>query len=93
MVRSRIYSIFPLFVCLLFADMCHLSAVDGATADELLRNAEARALEAPKLAIVVDGATLKFLLKPALNLSDRFYALLHHAAAVVCCRTNPRQKV
>lgn len=69
------------------------AAADGGAADELLRQAESRAREAARLAIVVDGATLKFLLKPALGLSDRFYALLFHAAAVVCCRTNPRQKV
>ncbi len=60
--------------------------------EELLREAESRAATAPKLAIVVDGATLKYLLKPQAGLSDRFYDLMHHAAAIVCCRANPRIK-
>ena len=60
--------------------------------EQLLLEAEQRAQEAPKLAIVVDGATLKYLLKQQAGLSDRFYLLLHRAAAVVCCRANPRIK-
>ncbi len=47
---------------------------------------------AQQLAVVVDGDTLKWLLKPKMALSDRFYELLHRSAAVVCCRTGPRQK-
>lgn len=54
--------------------------------------AEARAREMPKLAVVVDGATLKFLLKPKFGMRTRFYELLNRASAIVCCRTNPRQK-
>ena len=67
-------------------------ANDVADADRLLQEAEVRVKEAPSLAIVVDGATLKFLLKHRAGLSGRFYELLHGAAAVVCCRANPRIK-
>jgi magnesium-transporting ATPase (P-type) len=84
-----------------------------AHAEELMVEAEKRANEAPLLAVVVDGATLKvgsvtpfffllsdcfffffqkYLLKEQAGLSDRFYDLLHRAAAVVCCRANPRIK-
>ncbi len=67
-------------------------ATNIAHADELLRETEARAGTVPKLALVVDGATLKYLLKPNAGLSDRFYDLLHRASAIVCCRANPRIK-
>lgn len=45
-----------------------------------------------RFALVVDGATLKFLLKEQARLSDRFYDLMKRAAAIVCCRANPRIK-
>lgn len=67
-------------------------ATDIAEADRLLAEAELRVKEAPLLAVVVDGATLKFLLKAQAGLQDRFYELLYGAAAVVCCRANPRIK-
>ena len=81
---------------LITADMTlvHLSdAKNIQEADTLLQEAErkVKSAAAPRLAVVIDGATLKYLLKVG-NLPARFYRLMFKAAAIVCCRCNPRIK-